>query len=138
MKESPLSDLLEAIDRRDVPAAMALCALDCSFATVDGRRAEGRVEVQRLLTEFLSVLRSATHEIISQWHQEDAWFAEVLASYELQDWTRIERRPRAFLLRTGADGIRDVRVYGANERPLTDHSARYEPARLGGRLILPL
>jgi hypothetical protein len=138
VQETPLTQLLGAIDRLDVPAAMALCASDCSLATVDGRRAEGRDEVQRLLTDFLSVLRSATHEIISQWHQEDAWFAEVLASYELQDWTRIERRPRAFLLRTSADGIRDVRAYGANERPLTDRSATYEPARLGGRLILPL
>ncbi len=117
---------------------MALCTPDCHFGTVDGRHAEGREAVQRLLSEFLSTVRSTHHEITSQWHQDDAWFAEVVANYELQDRTRIEGRLRAFLLRAGADGIREVRVYGANERRLTDRSVGYEPARLGGRLILPL
>ena len=120
------------------PPSMALCAPDCRFGTVDGRHAEGREAVQRLLSDFLSTIRSTHHEIISQWHQDDAWFAEVVANYELLDRTRIEGRLRAFLLRTGPDGIRDVRVYGANERPLTDRTAGYQPARLGGRLILPL
>lgn len=138
MTASPIEELLTAIDRLDVPAAMALCAPDCHFGTVDGRHADGRDAVQWLLSEFLSTVRSTHHEISAQWHEEDAWFAEVVASYELQDRTKIGERRRAFLVRTGGDGIRDVRVYGAHERPLTDHTAGYTPARLGGRLILPL
>ncbi len=113
-------------------------APDCHFATVDGRHAEGRDAVRQLLGAFLSTLRSTHHQIISQWHQDDAWIAEIEADYELQDRTRIDGRLRAFVLRTGTDGIREVRVYGANERPLTDHRTGYVPARLGGRLILPL
>ncbi len=138
MTESPLVEVLAAIDRLDVPAVIALCAPDCHFGTVDGRHAEGREAVRRLLSDFLSTIRSTHHEISSQWHQDDAWFAEVVANYELLDRTRIEGRLRAFLLRTGPDGIREVRVYGANERPLTDRTVGYQPARLGGRLILPL
>jgi hypothetical protein len=42
------------------------------------------------------------------------------------------------VIRIGPGGIREVRVYGANERPLTEQAAAYVPARLGGRLILPL
>jgi hypothetical protein len=131
-------EVLAAIDLLDVAAVMALCAPDCRFGTVDGRQANGRDAVQRLLSEFLSTIRSTDHEITAQWHQDDAWFAEVVASYELQDRTRINGRLRAFLIRTGPDGIREVRVYGAHEQPLTDRPVGYEPARLGGRLILPL
>jgi hypothetical protein len=136
--ESPIVEVLTAIDRLDVTAVLALCSPDCHFATVDGRHADGHDAVQRLLGEFLSTIRATHHEVTAQWHQDDAWFAEVVATYELQDRTRIDERLRAFLLRTGPDGIRDVRVYGAHERPLTDRSGGYEPARLGGRLILPL
>jgi SnoaL-like domain len=137
VEQSPLVELLGAIDKLDVEAAMALCAPDCTFMTVDGRHAEGRPAVTRLLTDFLSVLRSTRHEITAQWHQDEMWFAEALASYELRDWLRLERLRRAFFVRAGADGIREVRVYGANERQLSDRS-HHEPIRIGGRPILPL
>ncbi len=137
MEKSPLVELLEAIDKLDVEAAMALCAPDCTFMTADGRHAEGHPEVSRLLNEFLSVLRSTSHEITTEWHQGDTWIAEVLASYELRDRLRLEQLRRAFFVRTGADGIRGVRCYGANERQLIDRDDT-EPMRMGGRLILPL
>ena len=61
MSASPLEQLLGAIDRRDVDAAMALSAPDVRLLTVDGRRAEGREAVRKLMTDFLSVLRSLSH-----------------------------------------------------------------------------
>jgi hypothetical protein len=137
VEQSPLVELLAAIDKLDVEAAMALCAPYCSFMTADGRHAEGHPEVSHLLNEFLSVLRSTFHEITAQWHEGDTWIAEVLASYELRDRLRLEQLRRAFFVRTGADGIQDVRCYGANERQLMDRDDT-EPIRVGGRLILPL
>jgi hypothetical protein len=137
MEQSPLVELLAAIDQLDVEAAMALCGPDCTFMTVDGRHAEGHAAVTSLLNDFLSGLRSTSHEITALWHQDDVWIAETLASYELRDRLRIERLRRAFFVRAGDDGIRDVRAYGANERRLTDRS-NSEPLRIGGRPILPL
>jgi ketosteroid isomerase-like protein len=137
VEKSPLVELLTAIDKLDVEAAMALCAPDCTFITADGRHAAGHPEVSRLLNEFLSVLRSTSHEVTAQWHQGDMWIAEVLANYELRDRLRLEQLRRAFFVRTGAGGILDVRAYGANERQLIERDGT-EPMRMGGRLILPL
>jgi hypothetical protein len=136
VQQTPLVELLEAIDKLDIEAVIALCSTDCSFTTVDGRHADGRPAVRRLMGEFLALLRSTSHEITAQWHLDDVWIAEVLASYEMRDWLRLEHLPRAFVVRTGAEGIRDVRVYGARERQLGDRMI--EPMRVGGRRILPL
>src|SRR5262245_21200557 len=138
MSDSPLLALVAALGQRDVDAAVALCSPDCRLATADGRRAEGRSGVRALLARFLSDLRSATYEVTAHWHQENVWFAEVVASYELRDWLRLERLPRAFVVRTDDAGICDVRVYGAHERRLTDHGGREEAYRVGGHVLLPL
>jgi hypothetical protein len=138
LEASPLGPLLAAVDKLDVDAAIALCTADCRFFTVDGRHAEGRDQVRRLLAEFLSELRSTAHQVTGEWHQDDVWFAEVLADYELKDWLRIQALPRAFLIRTGPDGICELRVYGARERRLTDHPTGEESFRIGGRLVPPL
>jgi hypothetical protein len=138
VKESPLVQILAAIDKLDADAVMALCAPECRLSTVDGRQAAGQADVRQLLGEFLSTLRSTSHRITAQWHQDDAWIAETLADYELQDWLRIEGRRSVFIVRAGEDGISDVRAYGANERPLSDHHDGDEPIRIGGRRVLPL
>jgi hypothetical protein len=138
VSESPLVALVTALGRRDVDAAVALCSPDCRLATADGRRAEGVPGMRGLLARFLSDLRSATYEVTAQWHQDNVWFAEVLASYELRDWLRLERLPRAFVVRTDDAGICDVRVYGAHERELTDHRTGDEAYRVGGHVLLPL
>jgi SnoaL-like domain len=135
VERSPLVEFLQAVDTLDSEAVLALCAPDCTLTFVDGRHAEDRPALTRLLTDFLASLRSTSHEITAQWHQDDVWIAEVAASYELRDYLRLERLRRVFIIRTGPDGIRDVRAYGANERQLGD---RQEPIRIGGRLILPL
>jgi hypothetical protein len=138
MTNSPLVALVAALGQRDLDAALGLCSPACRLATADGRRAEGRAGVRSLLASFLAEVRSATYAVTAQWHQDNVWFAEVLATYEMQDWLRLESLPRAFVVRTDGAGICDVRVYGAHERRLTDHRSGEESYRLGGQLLLPL
>ena len=138
MDQSPIARLLAAIDELDVEAAMALVAPDGRLLAVDGRRAEGSDAVRDLLADFLAKLRSTTHQITAQWHQDNVWIAEVEATYELQDWLQMRALPRAFVLREGPDGFVDLRVYGAHEHPLTEHRTGAEGVRIGGRWIPPL
>jgi ketosteroid isomerase-like protein len=135
---SPIEQLLGAIDLRDVEAATALVAPDCRMLTVDGRRAEGKSGVQELFAEFVATVRSTTHTITAQWHQEDVWIAEVEVSYELSDRSKISALPRACVLREGPDGVAELHFYGAHERPLSDHGSGEEGMRIGGRWIPPL
>jgi len=135
VSESPIDRLVAALDKFDVEAAMALMAPDCRLLTVDGRHAEGAEAMRALLEDFLSMLRSTTHRITAQWHEENVWIAEVDADYELKDRLRITSLPRAFVVRDGAAGVTDVRVYGAHERRLADHATGDEGIHIGGRWI---
>lgn len=138
MSESPIEKLLEALDKLDPEAALALLAPDCRFLTADGRRAVGGEAVRKLLQEFLATLRSTRHRITACWHVDNVWIAEVEADYELQDWLALKGLPRAFVLRDGPDGIRDLRVYGAHEHQLGEHRTGEDGMRIGDRLIPPL
>ena len=120
MSRSPVDELLSAIDRLDVDRAMALFAPEARLLAVDGRRAQGTDAVRELLGELVASLRATTHRVTTQWHVDDVWIAEVDASYEFQDFLQLNDLPRAFVLRTAGDGIGDLRVYGAHERPLAD------------------
>lgn len=117
---------------------MALLAPDIRLLTADGRRAEGTDAVRDLVGNILSMLRSTTHVITAQWHQDNVWIAEVDATYELEDWRNLNALPRAVVLRDGRGGIGDVRVYGAHESSLTDRRAGEEGLRIGERWIPPL
>jgi hypothetical protein len=138
MDESPVTQLLAAIDKLDVGAAMAVMAPECRLLTVDGRWAVGPESVRVLLSDFMAMLRSSSHQITAQWHPDDVWIAEVEATYELQDWLRMESLRRVFVARDGPDGVVDLRVYGAHERPLADHRTGEEGMRIGDRWIPPL
>jgi len=138
MQESPVDELLEAIDKLDVDAVLARAAPDVRLLTVDGRRAEGREGMRELLTDFVEELRSSTHRVTAQWHPDDVWIAEVDATYELKDFTRIGVLPRVFVLRDGPGGLHDMRVYGAHERPLAELRSGEHEMRLGGHWIPPL
>jgi hypothetical protein len=138
VNDSPIGQLLRAMDELDVNAAMSLMAPDVRFLAVDGRRGEGADAVRKLVTDFVSTLRSTSHRVTAQWHEDDVWIAEVEGSYELRDWLQLNALPRAFVLRTGPDGIRDFRVYGAHEQPLTDHRTGEEGMWIGGRWVPPL
>jgi hypothetical protein len=135
---SPIDQLLSAMDELDVDAAMALMAADVRFLAVDGRRGEGKEAVRELVTDFVSTLRSTSHRITAQWHQDDAWIAEVESTYELQDYLQLKALPRAFVLRMGPDGIVELHVYGAHEQPLTEHRTGEEGMWVGGRWVPPL
>jgi SnoaL-like domain len=132
--QSPIEQLLGAIDKLDVEASIALMAPDCRLLIVDGRRAEGTAAARELFNDFVAAVRSASHTITAQWHQDDVWIAEVEATYELRDRLKIDALPRACVLREGPDGIADLHIYGADERPLGDPTVE-EPMRLGGRWI---
>ena len=138
MSESPLDQLMQAMDTREVDAMMALVAPDCRLLTADGRRADGAEAVRALLDEFFGALRSTTHKITAEWHQDNVWIAEVDASYELRDWLQLNALPRVFVVRVGPDGIEDIRAYGAHERPLTEHRTGEEGMWVGSRWIPPL
>jgi hypothetical protein len=136
--ESPIEQLLAAVDSLDVEAVMTLMAPEARFLAVVGRRAQGAEAVRELISAFLGALRSTSHKVTAQWHVDDVWIGEVDASYELQDWLKIDGLPRAFVLRMQADDIADVRVYGAHEHPLTDHRTGEEGLWIGDRWIPPL
>jgi hypothetical protein len=137
VSESPIEQVLGAIDRRDVDAAMAPIAPDCRLLVVDGRRAEGEADVRALFTDFIATTRSSVHRITAQWHQDEVWIAELEGSYELPDWSKISALPRACVLREGPHGVAELHFYGAHERQLSDHSTG-EGLRIGGRWIPPL
>ena len=138
MEESPLEQLLAAIDALDIEAVMALVGSEPRFLAADGRRAVGASEVRVLVAELLAALRSTTHNVTAAWHLADVWIAEVDADYELQDFLELKALPRVFIVRTKEGGIADLRVYGAHEHPLTEHRTGEEGMWIGTRWIPPL
>lgn len=138
MSDSPIDQLLDALDRLDAKAAVAMLAPDAKLLTVDGRRAQGTDAVSKLLEDFLGQLRATAHRVTSQWHVDDVWIAEVEGDYELRDYLEIRALPRVFVARTGSDGLTDLRVYGAHERPLGEHRTGDEGIWVGGRWVPPL
>jgi hypothetical protein len=138
LNESPIEQLLKAIDELDVDAAITLAAPDIRFLAADGRRGEGIEAMREFITDFVSGVRHTTHRITAQWHQENVWIAELEASYELKDYLQLNGLPRAVVLRMEPDGIADLRVYGAHERPLTEHRTGEEGMWVGGRWVPPL
>lgn len=135
---TPIKQLLDAIDARDVDAVMAQFGPDPRALVVDGRRAEGTDAVRELLTTFLAMLRSTAHRITDQWRVDEVCIAEVEADYELQDWLQLNALPRAFILRLQGERIVDLRVYGAHEQPLSDIPTGEEGLWVGRRWIPPL
>jgi hypothetical protein len=138
VSQSPIERFLDAVDRLDVDAAMALMAPDARVLVADGRRAEGTEAVRQLLGDFLGQLRSTTHMITAQWHQADVWIAEVDASYVLRDWLELNRLPRAFVVRARPDGVSELRAYGAHEHRLSERPTGEKGRWVGGRWIPPL
>ena len=138
MTDSPIQALLEALDNLDLERMLSQLAPGCRVLMADGRRAEGRDAVRALVTGFAADLRSTSHRIVAQWHQDSVWIAEVEASYELRDWLQLNSLPRAFIAHVGADGISELHVYGAHERPLTEHRTGDEGLWIGDRWIPPL
>jgi hypothetical protein len=138
MDESPAAKLISAVDKLDVDAVVALLARDVSVLVADGRRTEGSEAARGLMSEFLGALRECTHRITAQWHVDDYWIAEIEATYALKDGLEAGPLARALVLRQGSDGLSELRVYGADERPLTEHPTGDEGMWVGGRWVPPL
>jgi len=138
MSDSPIERLLQALERLDADAVAAMMATDGRILTVDGRRAEGVEAVRQLVADFMADLRSASYTVTAQWHVDDVWIAEVESTYELKDQSLTGAIPRAFIVQHSPAGLTDVRVYGARERPLTDHAPGVGGLWIGGRWIPPL
>jgi SnoaL-like domain len=138
VSELPIDRLIAALDRLDVDGAMALMAPDGRILTADGRRAKGSDAVRHLVADFLAALSSTTHKVTDKWHLDNVEIAEAEATYELRDGVRIGPLPRVFILREGEEGISDVRVYGAHERPLSEQGGREQGTWIGGRWLPPL
>jgi uncharacterized protein (TIGR02246 family) len=138
MNESPIDTLLAALDEFDADAAAAMFEPDGRFLAADGRTADGTEAIRALLTSFLGALRSTTHTITAQWHQDAVWIAEVDADYVLRDHLQITALPRVFVLREGPDGVSDLRTYGAHERQLAEHDPTGGGLWISGRWIPPL
>ena len=138
VSQSPIEPFLDAVDRLDIDAAMALMAPDARVLVADGRRAEGTEAVRQLFGDLLGQLRSTTHRITAQWHEEDVWIAEVDASYELRDSLQLNGLPRAFVVRTNPDGVSELRAYGAHEHRLSEPPRGEKGTWVGGQLVPPL
>jgi SnoaL-like domain len=136
--QSPIEEFLDAVDRLELDAIMALMAPDVRVLVVDGRRAEGTDAVRQLFADFLGQLRATKHRITAQWHEDEVWIAEVDASYELRDWLQLTRLPRAFIVRAGPDGVSELNAYGAHEHQLSDHPTGGSAIWVGGRWVPPL
>jgi hypothetical protein len=138
VEESPITTWLEAVDKLDVEAATAMFSADAHLLTADGRRAAGIDAVRDLLADYLSVLRSTSHRVTAQWHEDNVWIAEVEANYELRDYLELKALPRAFFIREGPRGISQMHVYGAHEHSLDERASDEGGMWIGERWIPPL
>lgn len=136
MADSPIAQVLQAIDELDVDASVSLFTDDGRMAATDGRVAKGISEIRGLLGDFLGELRDTEHRVTSQWHvDEEVWIAEVEATYELHNQVRIGPLPRAFVLRDSSRGIVDLRVYGSHEGSLAAMAAEPPGIRVSGHWL---
>jgi hypothetical protein len=139
LSESPIDQLLAAVDRLDADAVVGLTAPDVRLLLIDGRRAEGTDAVRAALEAMFSALRSSSHRITAQWHVDEAWIAEAEADYVFEDHMELKAVPRVVIAREGSGGLVDLRVYGAHERPLGEHDSGEEwGSWIRGRWIPPL
>jgi hypothetical protein len=122
--------VLRALDAIDIEGTVALFASDATLTTVFGETAEGRERIRAVLGAFLEGLRGSRHEVTSEWNPEGGvWVAEMSASYELSDYSRRGPYARAIILRSGAEGIERMRIYGAHELPLAESGRAYSEVR---------
>jgi hypothetical protein len=126
------------MDALDAEGASAVLAPTVRVLMADGRRAQGQPEVTGLIADFLSRVRRMSHRVITEWQVDDVWIAELEATYELTDYFDTGTLPRVVIARVDGQGITELRVYGAHEHPLSEHSTGEEGMWVGGRWVPPL
>jgi hypothetical protein len=132
--DTPMQAVLNALDTLDLDSAVGMFAPDGTLTTLFGdETAQGHERIRAVLGEFLQGLRASQHATVSEWNPEDdLWIAEMTATYELSDYSRRGPFRRAIILRAGAAGITEMRIYGAHERPLSEAGRPYEEVRVAG------
>lgn len=138
MSASPIERFIDAIDALDVSAAVALMGPQCQLQAATGHTAEGAGPVSEMLVELFGEVRSSSHRLVTQWHIDEAWIAELEADYELTNDARITRLPRAVFWRAQPNGSAVVHVYGAHEGEIRELGRTAGGLRLGGNWIPPL
>jgi hypothetical protein len=132
-RQSPIEELLGPLDRLDGQAVAGLFAPGGRLLLADGRRSTGTADITESVSNCLAKLRSSRHNITAQWNPErGVWLAEVDADYELRDWLQLSGLPSVFVVRLGADGIEDLRIYGAQDQQLFDRSSDVDGFSVGG------
>ena len=133
MADTPIQQMLRAVDALDLDAVVALFTADASLTTAFGDAVEGRDRVRDVLGEFLRELRATHHEITTEWHPADeVWIAEMSATYELSDYGRRGPYQRAIFLRVVDGSIAAMRIYGAHELRLGEAGRPYAEVRAPG------
>lgn len=130
MSKSPISTILAAIDELDLDAVVSQFAADAVLQTPFAELVTGRDQVRIELGTFFQELRSAQHDLSTTWTPEPGvWIAEMSATYELTDFSRRGPYGRCFVLRSGEQGIEQLRIYGTNELPLPESGRQYSEVR---------
>jgi hypothetical protein len=139
MPQSPIAAVLKALEALDGDAFMSLFGGAGRLLLTDGTVAEGSDEVRSVIRRFMDDLSAMTYQITSEWHPEDeVWIAEIQATYDLKDHGRRGPYPRVMVVRSGSDGIVDLRIYGRHELPLTESPIHYREVSTGGRWLATL
>lgn len=131
--DSPMQAVLNALDALDLDAAVGMFAVDGTLTTLFGETVQGRDRIRAALGTFLQGLRSNSHVLTAEWNPEDGvWIAEMIATYELSDFSRRGPYHRAIILRAGDAGIDEMTIYGAHELPLSESGRHYEEVHAAG------
>lgn len=81
--------------------------------------ANGRVEVERNLGGFFSLLKGLRHDLLKTWIDEKSAVAEALATYTMRDGTTYAL-PVVSVLRFKGDLVEDYRIY-MDVNPVLNH-----------------
>ncbi len=81
--------------------------------------ANGRVEVERNLGGFFSLLKGLRHDLLKTWIDEKSTVAEALATYTMRDGTTYAL-PVVSVLRFKGDLVEDYRIY-MDVNPVLNH-----------------
>ncbi len=130
MSDSPLRQALEAIDRLDLEAAVAMFSQDVQLMTVFGGEGNGIDQARSVLAALLEELRGTHHGFTSEWNPEPGvWIAEGTATYELKDFSQRGPFRRLIVVHERNGLITELRIYGSHELPLTESTSTYREVR---------
>src|SRR5580658_9036657 len=115
MSDSPLRRVLDAIDRLDLEAAVAMFSDDVQLMTVFGGEGTGIEQARSVLAALLGELRATHHDFSAEWNPEPGvWIAEGTATYELKDFSQRGPFQRLIVVHESGGLINQLRIYGSH------------------------